>query len=318
VKYTAEDIRQMKAEGFDHVRIPVGWHHYAGPAPDFSLSPEIFRRVEVFLDAAEREGLAAMINIHHFDDFTSDPEGRKATFLAIWRQIAERYAKRPANVAFELLNEPRDAATTEVMNPIYTEAVRTIRATNPDRLIVIGPGRWNSASELPALRLPDDDANILVTVHSYDPFFFTHQGASWTNRGDDGKQAGIRFPGPPEPPLAPDPSLHLTPGFLDWIHDYNTAPAGSNPSSTAAMDRVVEQVREWSEFYGRPVHLGEFGAIRAADPRSRANYYGAFRERLEAAGVGWAIWDWRAGFDYWDAEKGRPFPGLHEALFGKP
>ncbi|AMV36037.1 glycoside hydrolase family 5 protein [Planctomyces sp. SH-PL62] len=317
VKYTGDDVKRIKAEGFDHIRIPVGWHHYVGPAPDYKLSPDIFKKVDDFLDAAAREGLGAMINIHHFDDFTADPEGRKAEFLAIWRQVAEHNAGRPANVAFELLNEPKDAATTEVVNRIFAETVKVIRESNPDRLIVAGPGRWNSISELPAFRLPDDDG-ILVTVHSYDPFFFTHQGASWTNRGDDGRQKGIRFPGPPASPLSADPALRLTPGFLAWIHEYNTAPAASNPSSPAVMDKAVEAIREWSEHYGRPVYLGEFGAIMAADPESRANYYREFRKRLEKAGVGWAIWDWHAGFNYWDVDEDRPLPGLREALFGRP
>jgi hypothetical protein len=26
--------------------------------------------------------------------------------------------------------------------------------------------------------------------------------------------------------------------------------------------------------------------------------------------------DWKAMFHYWDAAKGRPDPGMHEALFG--
>src|ERR1700727_2319610 len=46
VTVTADEFAQMKHEGFDHVRVPICWHHYAGPAPDFTLSPEIFLRVD--------------------------------------------------------------------------------------------------------------------------------------------------------------------------------------------------------------------------------------------------------------------------------
>ena len=53
------------------------------------------------------------------------------------------YAKFPGEVAFELLNEPKDAATTVVLNPIYAEAIRVIRETNPRRVIFVGPGKWN-------------------------------------------------------------------------------------------------------------------------------------------------------------------------------
>ncbi len=32
------DLKLIRAEGFDHIRLPVGWHQYTGPAPDFKLS----------------------------------------------------------------------------------------------------------------------------------------------------------------------------------------------------------------------------------------------------------------------------------------
>ncbi len=317
VTYTAEDVRHIKAEGFDHIRIPIGWHHYAGPAPSYTLRPEIFRKVDFFVDAAAREKLNVLINIHHFDDFTTDPKGQTAKFLAIWEQIAAHYAKAPDGLAFELLNEPKDAATTEVMNPIFARAVKTIRRTNPGRTIVYGPGRWNSIEELPGLMLPDDDHNLIATVHCYDPSRFTHQGASWTGNGPDAKLTGIVFPGPPRTPLEPDSGLGLSQGFLSWLRAYNTEPTGSNPCGPEVMDLAVSRIKEWSDRYGRPVYLGEFGAFTAADPKSRANYYGLFRERLDAAHIGWAIWDWHAGFDYWDTRTNAPRPGMHEALFGR-
>ena len=39
VNYTEADVRHVKAEGFDHIRLPVGWHHYTGPAPTTRFRP---------------------------------------------------------------------------------------------------------------------------------------------------------------------------------------------------------------------------------------------------------------------------------------
>src|SRR5262249_1374372 len=167
--YTPVDMRHIRAEGFDHARIPIGWHHYTGPGPAFRIKPEFFARVDQLVDAGLKNDLGVMINIHHFDDFTTDPMGLTPKFLAIWVQIAGHYAKAPEGLAFELLNEPKDAATTEVINPIFAEAVRRIRKIDPHRTIFVGPGRWNGVDELNRLRLPDDDQNLIVTVHSYDP-----------------------------------------------------------------------------------------------------------------------------------------------------
>jgi endoglucanase len=315
VHYTSDDLRHVRAEGFDHIRIPIGWHHYTGPGPGFHIKPEFFARVDQLVDAGLKDGLAVLINIHHFDEFTTDPKAQTPKFLAVWEQIAAHYAGAPEGLAFELLNEPRDAATTEVINPIFAEAIRRIRKTNPGRPIFVGPGRWNGVDELNRLRLPDDDQNLIVTVHSYDPFLFTHQGATWS--GPDTKITGIIFPGPPHTRLKPDPNLKVSQWVLDWVERYNTELTATNPSSPHVVQAAIDKAREWSDYYGRPIHFGEFGCFTTADPISRANYYRTFREAAEKAGVGWAIWDWKAGFHYWDDKAGHPAPGMREALFGQ-
>ena len=65
--YTLDDIKNVKKEGFDHIRLPIGWHHYAGPGPAFKLSPVIFQKVDFIVTNSLNEGLAVIINIHHFD-----------------------------------------------------------------------------------------------------------------------------------------------------------------------------------------------------------------------------------------------------------
>jgi hypothetical protein len=56
-----------------------------------------------------------------------------------------------------------------------------------------------------------------------------------------------------------------------------------------SFEETILKAKEWSDYFGRPVHVGEFGAYTKADPVSRANYYQAVRKQLESAGIGWAI-----------------------------
>ena len=105
--------------------------------------------------------------------------------------------------------------------------------------------------------------------------------------------------------------------LLDWIEKYNALPTEQNPSSPVAFTKKLKFIREWSDYYGRPVHLGEFGAFTKADEQSRANFYSTFRRAAEGEQIGWCIWDWSAGFRYWDKKNNRPMPGMREALFGK-
>jgi endoglucanase len=186
--YTTADFIQIKAEGFDRVRLPARWNDYPGVGPDFESDEAFAAKVDDLVTNALNNGLSAIVNIHHFDDFTTDPAAETEKFYKLSEQIADRYANQPDEVVFELLNEPKDAATTTVLNPIYAEAISRIRLTNPNRTILVGPGQFNSIEQLSALRLPDNDTNLIVTVHSYAPFYFTHQGATWT--GDQTSTTG--------------------------------------------------------------------------------------------------------------------------------
>jgi len=311
---SGDDFVQMKKEGFDHVRVPIGWHQYAGPGPEFALEPEIFARVDFVVTSALHDQLAVMINLHHFNALDHNPTNAAGEFLALWRQIAAHYQSYPSQLVFELDNEPHENATTALMNPIYAQTIAEIRKTNPRRTLVVEPGGWGSIRELNQLVLPPDD-NLIVSVHCYDPFYFTHQGAAWT----DGQTpvTGIQFPGPPAQPLVPDPNLHLKNYQLDWINKYNTLPAEQNPSSPLAFSDKLASIRAWSDYYGRPIHLGEFGAYTKADEPSRAHFYSTFRAAAEKQHIGWCLWDWNSGFRYWDKTNHCPLPGMREALFGK-
>ena len=310
----ADDIAQMKREGFDHVRVPIGWQHYAGPRRILRCRRKFLARVDFVVTNALKDGLAVIINIHHFNELDKDPAGGTEEFLAIWKQIAAHYQNFPRKLAFELDNEPHENATTALMNPIYARAIAEIRQTNPKRTIFVEPGGWGSIGELKNLVLPPDE-NVIVSVHCYEPFHFTHQGAGWTTA--DVKQTGIIFPGPPPEPLVPDLKLNPKPWVLEWINKYNTLPTAQNPSSPAAFTDKLKYIRAWSDYYGRPVHLGEFGAYIKADPQSRANFYAAFRRALRT-GKDWLVHlGLERQFPVLGQKNNRPLPGMREALFGK-
>ncbi|MFO1478277.1 MAG: glycoside hydrolase family 5 protein [Verrucomicrobiota bacterium] len=312
VQVSAREFRLMRVEGFDHVRVPVAWSQYTGPGPEYLLPEGIFGRVDWVITNALNQQLSVIVDVHHFRELNADPSGQADRLSAIWKQVAAHYADYPNKLAFEILNEPCDQATADKMNPIYDRVIREIRGSNPHRTIFVDTCDWASIVQLNTLVLPPDD-NLVVEVHCYDPFYFTHQGASWG--GADVQVRGIQFPGPPAKPLEIDPGLKLQPYVLRWMTNYNTLPAEKNPSGPAAFLEKLAFARAWSDHYGRPVYVGEFGCYTTADPESRVRYYKAFREALDAQKLGWAVWDWSAGFNYWDKTKGQPVAGMREALF---
>jgi endoglucanase len=304
VKFTPEDIDRIADEGFDHIRVPVGWHfHLKEKDGSDVIDPAFLTDIEPVLRRAMERKLHVMINWHHFHDLTRDPARHEARFICGWDAIARHFASWPPALFFELLNEPCDALTTEVANDLYQKTITTIRKSNPQRIIVASPGHWGIIGELDRLRLPDDDHRIIVTVHSYEPFQFTHQGAGWV-----GLRAlrGVVYPGPPATPLAVPESLKDDSGLVSFLHRYNTLPTERNPSSPRVIRELMDTASTWSKQFGRPVHLGEFGANGAGDIESRGRYLRDVRTLAEERGIPWTLWEWKAGFGYWDPEKNQP------------
>lgn len=183
----------VAARGFDHVRIPIRWSAHTGPAPEHRIDEGFFLEVDRLVDLAADNDLGIVLDVHFFEELDDDPLAERSHFLAIWEQIADRYQDSPSSVVFELLNEPVGVFDDqpELWNRLAADAVALIRQTNPDRTLIIGPVSWNHASRLPDLELPADP-NIVATIHTYDPFEFTHQGAVFV---DPQPATGVRWQG---------------------------------------------------------------------------------------------------------------------------
>jgi endoglucanase len=128
--------------------------------------------------------LYAIINMHHHEALYENPDAQKDRFVAQWKQISEFFKDYPDSLLFELMNEPHGNFTPEKWNEFYPEALDTIRKDNPDRIVLIGTANYGGLGGLPYLELSDDE-NIILTVHYYNPFQFTHQGASWVGTNAD-------------------------------------------------------------------------------------------------------------------------------------
>lgn len=171
----------VKEAGFDTIRLPVSWTHHASKSFPFAIDPVFMARVQWAVDEALSRDLNIIVNVHHYDELNSDPIAEEVRYLAIWQHIAKHFKDYSDRVYFELLNEPHDNLSRDgIWNALLLKALAVVRESNPERAVIIGPTNWNSINALSSLNLPDDP-NVIVTVHFYDPFEFTHQGAEWTS-----------------------------------------------------------------------------------------------------------------------------------------
>src|SRR4051812_22657169 len=209
----AEDFPFIARRGFDHVRIPLRFSGHALTASPYTIDAAFFSRVDAVLSQAAAANLAVVVDMHAYDELAADVAAQRDRFVALWTQVATRYQSRPDTVAFELLNEPNGQLDT-AWNDLMVPAVRAIRATNPRRLLIVDSVFWADPTKLSTLALPDD-ANIMASIHLYEPKLFTFQGMSWM--GPAYLTTGVIFPGPPTTPVTPVQAAKDAPWANQWF-----------------------------------------------------------------------------------------------------
>ena len=306
----AEDFPFIAQRGFDHVRIPIRFSGHASAESPYTIDAAFFSRVDTVLDQAAAANLAVVVDMHAYDDLASDVAAHRDCFVALWTQVAARYQSRPDTVAFELLNEPYSQLDT-TWNDVMLPAIQAIRATNPRRLLIVDSVFWADPTRLSLLMLPDD-ANIMASIHLYEPKLFTFQGQDWI--GAAFLTTGVIFPGPPATPVDPVQAAKDASWANQWFIDYNTKPAATNPSGPATIAAQIALIAAYRQSQGRTVYNGEWGPQDGGALDSRVRLVTAVREQCESAGVGWAIWEDPVNMSLFDSRAGTWLTEIADAL----
>ena len=279
------DLKRIADLGFTHLRLPIRWERgdrSLATAP-YTLTPAFLQIIEAAVDEALKQKLHIILNMHHHDALMANPTAEKARFLSQWEQIADHFREYPDSLLFEILNEPHDQLTPSLWNDYLSDALQVIRTTNPKRCVVIGTAEWGGVGGLSALQLPDDP-QLILTIHYYNPFQFTHQGASWSEGSDA------------------------------WL--------GTKWRDTAFERQAVEQdfkaVVRFSEEKQLPIHIGEFGAYSRADLDSRVRWTRFLARWFEQQDFSWAYWEWNSGFGIYNPQSGQYEQRLVDALTTDP
>jgi hypothetical protein len=324
------DLKALKADGFDFVRMPVD--------PVVFLSPQtaayrdgLYSDVLAAARLVNEAGLKVIVDLHLMPNGPGRSAGMQSVlddpklfsaYLDVVRRMGLTLAEEdPHRVAFEVMNEPIVDCGTAAGRAEWKRKLKKLfaaaRASATRLTLVLAGGCWSSAEGLSTVdprAIPD--ANILWTFHSYDPFVLTHQGASWA--GDFIRYVkGIPYP-PYAHPKAFRKALAATrarigkdapwarrAGLLAYL-DEQAATVDTPEELKATMARPFETAAKWADRYGIPHHdvfLGEFGMIRQEYGSStimpaawRAAYVGDMIGLAEAHGFGWSLWSYSGAF----------------------
>ena len=267
-----EDLAQekylllAKEAGFDHIRYPyyISW---TNEEPDNRINS--FQIIRDMAEMTLRCGLIPIVDIHGFEDLNGHAHELCHSFVEMWSALAETLQDLDESVIFEIFNEPSGQLDDPVfLNELQNQVIRAIRRTNPTRTILAATAHMNVIENLPYLQLPEDDKNIVVTIHDYTPMEFTHQGADW-----------------------------CVPEYPTGVHWRKTQ------EECDLLRKRMDMAAEWAKKNNRKLLMGEFGVFDRVDMEERAAWTEYMVKLMEERGIAWSYWAFAHTFSAYDIVK---------------
>ncbi len=252
--FLEKDVTYLASLGFDHLRIPIDEEQMFDEQGN--KEAEAFGLLHQALDWCRQHGLRAIVDLHilrshHFNEaekpLWTDPAAQEK-FLQLWQELSGELKEYPTGmVAYELMNEPV-ADDPENWNQLVARAVQKLRQAEPERTIVIGSNRWQSAATFDQLKVPSGDPHILLSFHFYEPFLLTHYHASWTDLAN--YQGPVHYPG-----------MMVTQEELSKMPEAqaNTAAAWSRVYTRDTLEQMMQKPMAVAKALNLPLYCGEWG-----------------------------------------------------------
>ena len=325
--YGEKDIQLMASSGIKALRLPVDLDAYATNRDAFVADTTdtlalVMDTLTLFtlLDSLDvwtlRYGLSLTIDYHEYDgsfNATSSADPKYQAMMGIvWKTVAAHFANSPReDLFYELLNEPGMNSNGKIAQANWTATAQglidSIRTVDANRVILFGDVQWYDIDKL-IKREPFADQKIIYVIHCYEPFVFTHQGASW---GETSTLKNIPFPYDSTKWSTYSGDFGVKKTTASWVKT-----AVKNYYKTGNKEAIINKVlpaKKWAVEHQVPIILNEFGAYNLrSDAQSRLNYLQAMREMSELLEIPLTHWGYTGGFSLF--EDGVMIDGIKEAL----
>lgn len=255
---SAEIFELIKQVHFDHIRLILHPFRYmTTPEDNYRISDNWLDFLDWDVNLCLQSKLKVVISLHESWSIAPAPFEYWDQFISFWEQISVKFANYSNRVIFEILNEPHDELNIKTWNLFVNEALKVIRQTNPSRPVIIGPTHWNYITMLDTLEIPEEDCNLIITFHYYEPVLFTHQGvnAPWL-RIDYKDKIGITW--------------------------------GTDEEKDFLIENF-EKAHQWGIKHNRPLYLGEFGVSKYTKIENLIQYINFIRETAEKLNFDWSF-----------------------------
>lgn len=286
-KFGRKDFENIKSLGCDVVRLPINLHAMTSGAPDYIPDPLFLHFLDQVVDWSEELQIHLILDNHTFDPAASTDPAVEEILVKVWTAMARHFKDRSDYVYYEVLNEPH-GIDDAVWGSIQQSVINAIRSEDSKHFIVVGPANWNSYNNLKNLPVYTDP-KLIYTFHFYDPFVFTHQGASWSDPSLV-PLSGVPFPyNAAEMPATPN-SVKGT-----WIEGaLKNYPIEGNATK---VKQLIDLAVAFRNERNVPIFCGEFGVYIPNSPADdRTAWYELVSSYFDEKDIPWTTWDYTGGF----------------------
>lgn len=203
-------IDLVASTGFKTLRIPVTWGYHQSDTEPFTIEQDYLNRVQEVVDYGIENQLFVIINVHHDDDWvqlvSAEKEYVKARLSSLWEQVAKHFKDYNERLIFDILNEPRlkgtalewtggDSESRSILNEYQqagVDAVRNIGGNNASRFLMVSSYAASTLDDpMDDLVIPNNDPNIIISLHTYFPWSFAGDENGPTTWGSADERAAL-------------------------------------------------------------------------------------------------------------------------------
>ena len=319
-KFDESDVKLMAENGIKSLRFPIDLDRYATNRDEFVNDTtgtvelkfddaNLFGVLDSFVEWTGRNNMSIVIDYHEYDNSYNTTTAKKPGYTKmmanVWKHVAAHYADNEReDIFYELLNEPdmsKGAVSSTIWRQAAQEDIDSIRTVDTKHTIIFGDAKWYDISLLAKGQLLAD-TNVIYAVHTYDPFVFTHQSASWA---ETKTIKNLMFPYDKEKWSEFSADFGVTKSTVSWVKtavkDYY-----KNGNKEAIL-KLILPAKEWAVKNNVPVIINEFGAYNLkTDKQSVLNYMTAMKEISDTLQIPLTHWGYTGGFALFESEGTSP------------
>ena len=302
-----DDFARLDSLGFDFVRLPIDEVQFWDE--EGNKLPEAWELMTNAINWAEKHHLRTIVDLHiirsHYFNAVNEGGGNANTLFTsekaqqdlinMWYQLSDVLKGYSVDsVAYEFMNEPV-AEDHEQWNQLIAKVHKALREREPQRTLVIGSNMWQSYGTIKYLKVPENDKNIILSFHYYNPMILTNYGAWWTPIG---KYTGkVNYPG-----------VLVSKEDYDAASDSVKAVIDENKFTTEEwnIDRIRADFKdaiEAAKKYNLQLFCGEWGVYEPVDRELAYKWTKDMLTVFDEFNIAWTTWCYDADFGFWDQKK---------------